>query len=150
MIDGGAPVVFGINWYSKFTSPVVYNGEKWIGRGSGWGGIQGGHAICCIGASDSRQAVMLLNSWGPGYPPVWMPYKTVELLMKDGGEMAVGLDYIPTPISQSSSPSASTSRSASLSASPSASVSPSVPVETLEVVVNIGNRRYAGEIERTR
>lgn len=87
---GGRPVVFGINWYAAFDAPETVNGEHWIGRyTTNLGAIEGGHAICCTGVSDQRQAVQLTNSWGPKYPQVWLPYHTVEQLLSEDGECAV-------------------------------------------------------------
>ena len=97
-IDAGRPPVFGIYWYSAFNKPVAKNGEYWIPDGS-WGRVLGGHAICCIGASDKRQAFKLLNSWGASYPPVWISYKSITALLARQGECMVTLDIPgePTP-----------------------------------------------------
>ena len=86
------PVVFGMNWYAKFNSPQMYNGEYWIGRQSSWGSILGGHAICAFACSDQRQAVCLLNSWGAQYPPVWISYNSINKLLSQSGECAVAID----------------------------------------------------------
>lgn len=85
-IADGVPVVLGINWYSAFDAPEIVNRQTaWIGRGDlGW--IRGGHAICCYGASDRRQAVKLVNSWGRVYPLVWLPYNTLGRLLNEYGE----------------------------------------------------------------
>jgi hypothetical protein len=83
-IAGGTPVVLGIEWFDTFFAPERVGSEYWIGRKDG-GRIAGGHAICCYGASDKRQAVRLINSWGTGYPLVWLPYDTLQRLI-DGFE----------------------------------------------------------------
>jgi len=88
--------VFGVPWYAEFNSPRTVNGEYWIGTRASWGSVLGGHAICCIAASDQRQAVRLLNTWGAGYPPVWVGYNSVTQLLKQG-ECMVGLDIKPEP-----------------------------------------------------
>lgn len=41
----GVPVVWGINWYTAFDTPEIYDGRWWIGRGD-LGPIRGGHAVC--------------------------------------------------------------------------------------------------------
>jgi hypothetical protein len=99
-IAAGVPVVLGIDWMSAFDRPEKRsNGETWIGRAD-LGRVRGGHAICCYGASDRRQAVKLVNSWGERYPLAWMPYTTLQRLL-DGiqwpGEAAVIIDR-PEPL----------------------------------------------------
>lgn len=96
-IDADRVPVFGIYWFSEFSSPRTVNGEFWIGTRSNWGYVQGGHAICCMAASDKRQAVRLLNSWGSSYPPVWISYASIVKLLGMQGECAVGLDIAPIP-----------------------------------------------------
>lgn len=97
-VAAGAPVVLGIDWLDDLDMPIQYRGEWWIGRGDP-GQVRGGHAICLYGASDRRQAVKLTNSWGKDYPPVWLPYDTLQRLL-DGmaapGEAAVPVDRIGT------------------------------------------------------
>lgn len=96
-IAAGTPVVLGVNWYSNFMRPgqkVVRQGsypEWWIGVGS-MGRVVGGHAICCFGASDKRQAFRLVNSWGTHYPIVWIPYDTVDRLLNEHGEATIITD----------------------------------------------------------
>jgi hypothetical protein len=43
------PVVLGINWYSRFDSPVQDSARRWWAAraGDNLGSIRGGHAICC-------------------------------------------------------------------------------------------------------
>lgn len=40
------PVVMGTNWYAAFDQPVERDGAFWIGLGSNWGAVRGGHAYC--------------------------------------------------------------------------------------------------------
>ncbi|MBA3580534.1 MAG: hypothetical protein H0W42_11180 [Gemmatimonadaceae bacterium] len=42
------PVVLGINWYQAFDAPVLVGGSHWIGRGTSWGQLRGGHAVCLL------------------------------------------------------------------------------------------------------
>jgi len=86
------PVVLGINWYESFFYPKTIKGEYWIGNENNWGAHVGGHAIVCYQASDKRQAVRLNSSWGVTYPAVWLPYKSLDRLMKENGEMCVAVD----------------------------------------------------------
>lgn len=93
-IDAGAPVVLGIDWYSSFDNPSIHRNESWIGRSTSIGQLRGGHAICCYGASDRREAVKLVNSWGSQFPTVWLGYKVLERLLAQGGEAAVITDRV--------------------------------------------------------
>lgn len=91
----GLPMAIGVNWYGNFDRPQQKaNGkltEFVIGEGD-LGGIRGGHCICVFGASDRRQAFKLANSWGRGYPLVWLPYATMERLIREDGEVALVTD----------------------------------------------------------
>lgn len=97
-INSGVPVVLGINWYSNFDHPIwtdigAGGSRWWIGLDSqNLGYIRGGHAICCFGARDDIQAVTLVNNWGPDYPIVYMPYKTLERVIKEDGECLMPVD----------------------------------------------------------
>ncbi len=86
------PVNFGIPWYEEFMTPRTVNGEFWIGTRAKWGSLLGGHSITAAARSDSRQAFKLINSWGDGYPDVWISDASIMRLMGDGGECAVPLD----------------------------------------------------------
>lgn len=88
------PAVLGINWYEDFQQPTKRASGWWIGTGP-LGNILGGHAIMCNGASDSRQAFRLVNSWGYSYPPVWIFYHVIERLLKEQGEAGVAYDRKP-------------------------------------------------------
>jgi hypothetical protein len=91
------PVVIGVNWYSNFDNPVTYNGESWVGRTKNLGYIRGGHCVCIHGASDKRQAVRFLNSWGAAYPPTWLPYKKLQRLINEDGEVGLVTDFPGDP-----------------------------------------------------
>lgn len=91
-IWAGMAVALGANWYSNFDSPVVYNNERWIGRSANLGWIRGGHCVCLLRMSDRRQGFLMMNSWGSAYPPVWVPYDTLERLMGEYGEVVVITD----------------------------------------------------------
>lgn len=111
----GVPVVLGCNWYRDFDHPIHVNGgrmESWIGvrdvslpdEHGDWkqaveprddlGPIRGGHAVCIYGASDRREAVKIVNSWGKAYPPVWMHFHTLQRLLDEQGEAAVVTDRL--------------------------------------------------------
>ena len=93
-IANGVPVVLGIDWMSNFNRPILKGREYWIGEGD-LGQVLGGHAICAYAASDRRQAIKLVNSWGTDYPYVWLPYDTLQRLLngiKWPGEATVIVD----------------------------------------------------------
>jgi hypothetical protein len=90
-ISLGLPIAIGVNWYSNFDIPVAVGGDTWIGRGD-LGTIRGGHCVCLYGASDRRQAFRVKNSWGRGFPLVWLPYVTMERLLSEDGEAALVTD----------------------------------------------------------
>lgn len=91
-ISEGKPVTIGVNWYSNFYTPLkTGRWEYWIGRGS-LGTVQGGHCVVIIGASDSRQAFLIKNSWGKGYPLVWVSYQIMQRLLNEYGEAALVTD----------------------------------------------------------
>jgi hypothetical protein len=87
----GVPVVLGIDWYESFGKPERVGREWWIGRGR-LGHRLGGHAVCVYRASDSLDAVGIVNSWGPSYPLTLMPYKLLERLLDQDGEATLVTD----------------------------------------------------------
>lgn len=97
-IAAGAPVAIGVNWLVGFDSPTAigtgYRGrlERWLPFPSKAGRSRGGHCVCLVGASDRREAVLLVNSWGADYPPAWMPYETLGALLAARGEAALVTD----------------------------------------------------------
>ena len=94
-ISEGAPVVLGTVWYVNFDRPVKKGREWWIGEGDP-GPRRGGHAVCVFRASDRRQAVGIVNNWGPSYPLVWLAYTTVERLLGEHAEATLVTDR-PAP-----------------------------------------------------
>lgn len=91
-IYAGLAVSIGVLWYENFDNPVTYNGELWIGRAANLGSVRGGHCVCLFRMSDRRRAFRLMNSWGPSYPPVWVPYDVTDRLIDEWGEFAVITD----------------------------------------------------------
>jgi hypothetical protein len=85
------PSAIGIEWPNSFFSPTLHNGERWIGRGN-LGSADGGHCVCIYGASDERQAFHVVNNWGAQWPPVWLPYETMQWLLDRDGEATVITD----------------------------------------------------------
>jgi C1A family cysteine protease len=78
-LQSGYPIVFGFSVYDSFESdevaktgmmPMPKSGEQ----------IVGGHAVCCVGYDDSKQCMLIKNSWGAdwglnGY--FYMPYNFI-------------------------------------------------------------------------
>jgi len=91
-IYAGLAVSIGINWYSAFDDPVIYNNERWVGRTGGLGWVRGGHCVCVYRYSDRRQAFMFMNSWGDAYAPVWVPFDVMKRLIAEEGEAVVITD----------------------------------------------------------
>ena len=90
-ILNGDPVAIGINWYENFDSPVKDGANYVIGKGN-LGRIRGGHEICVYGALDYAQSFVLLNSWGPAYPIVLLPYTVMEREFSEGADAGVVTD----------------------------------------------------------
>lgn len=90
-IAAGVPISIGVNWYTGFDKPVKQGTEDWIGVGD-LGTVRGGHCVCVYGSSDRRQAFRIKNSWGRGYPLVWMPYTTMQRLLSEDGEATLVTD----------------------------------------------------------
>jgi hypothetical protein len=88
----GLPVTIGVNWYPNFDAPIERGGEHWIGDVSDLGAVRGGHCVCVYGASDRRQAFKIKNSWGRSYPLVWLPYTTMDRLLREDGEACLVTD----------------------------------------------------------
>jgi hypothetical protein len=92
-IANGLPVTIGVNWYSSFDQPEQEFMNRWyIGQEDDLGYIRGGHAVCIYGAYDGLQAVKIKNSWGKDYPLVFMPYKTLQRLLREDGEATLITD----------------------------------------------------------
>lgn len=98
-INSGYPVVFGTDWHNW---PIVTkNGERWISD-TNWGGVLGGHAYCVIGALDSRISpagyeggFLILNTWGPSWPPTLISYTSMTKLLNARGECCIPMDRDP-------------------------------------------------------
>lgn len=90
-IADGLPIAIGVNWYRNFDHPVKKNNGFWIGEGD-LGAVRGGHCVCVYGASDSKQAFRVKNSWGSTYPLVWLTYSAMERLLHEEGEAALVTD----------------------------------------------------------
>lgn len=58
----GCPVVFGTLVANNFMN---YSGGSIITNPGGW--YVGGHALCCVGWSEAKQAFEVRNSWGEGW-----------------------------------------------------------------------------------
>lgn len=115
---GRCPVL-GINWYSKFMDVQEKDNEWWMGLGSSWGRIVGGHAIAIREALDKYDAFRLRNTWAIGYwgdiyGEALLPYKAMERLFIENGECAIAVDKKVIELA-----SASSSVSSSASSSPS-------------------------------
>ena len=54
------PVEMGLNWYTSFDTAFAYHTT--VTRIAGT--LRGGHAVCIIGYDDSKNAVLIQNSWG--------------------------------------------------------------------------------------
>lgn len=98
-IAQGNPVAIGVDWYGGFDTPTAKGSEHWLPLPSSAGRVRGGHSVTLYGASDRRQAFRLVNSWGRGYPLVWLPYATMEHLLARRGEAALVTDA-PAPVTR--------------------------------------------------
>jgi hypothetical protein len=90
-VYAGTAVSIGVNWYTNFDAPVLKDNELWVGQ-TQLGSVRGGHCVCVYRMSDTRQAFRIMNSWGAGYPPVWVPYAIMQRLLNEDGEAAVITD----------------------------------------------------------
>jgi len=91
-ISMNIPITIGINWYAEFNKPDFDGAEYWIGKDL-FNTNPSGHALCVFGASDQRQAFRIKNSW-LDWPEVWMPYKSMERLMTEDGEVMLPSDRV--------------------------------------------------------
>ena len=91
-IANGLAVTIGVTWYANFDTPVLRATHYWIGLSLDLGRIRGGHCACIYGASDTRQAFRMKNSWGKSYPLVWIPYTVMQKLLDDYGEACLVVD----------------------------------------------------------
>lgn len=79
-LSRGIPVVFGFSVYNSMMTPGVMKSGV-IPMPKRGDRLEGGHAVCAAGYSDSRRAVLIRNSWGDkvgeaGY--FWLPYGYLE------------------------------------------------------------------------
>jgi hypothetical protein len=91
-IRAGIPFGMGVDWLQNFDRPVWTKDRGWIIGEGDLGLSRGGHFICGYGATDHFELFHLVNSWGPDYPLVKIPYRTIERLAELGGEFAVITD----------------------------------------------------------
>jgi len=97
-------ISIGVDWYSNFDNPKLIQDPVeqayWIGVDSSGnplpknklGFIRGGHCVGIFRYSDKRKGFRFMNSWGSGYPPCWIPYSVMQILLDDQGEAAVITD----------------------------------------------------------
>ena len=75
----GFPFVFGFTVYDSFYK-ITSNGIMPMPNFSKEKRI-GGHAVMAVGYDDSKQMVLIRNSWGPGWGMAgyfWMPYNYIS------------------------------------------------------------------------
>ena len=76
----GFPFVFGFTVYESFmTAQVAKTGIMPMPKSSEES--VGGHAVCAAGYDDSKQAILVRNSWGGGWGIkgyFWMPYAYIS------------------------------------------------------------------------
>lgn len=139
----GYPVVFGVPWFSEFSSPKrMPDGNYWIGTSKSWGSIQGGHAIYGTSVLDGmfyeggpKGACAWLNTWGTGYAeggPVYISYASIARLFSYRAECVVPLDYKPEP------------------PPPPDPTDETMIVKQMTVIRGGIERTYAGELERVK
>lgn len=109
-ISAGVPVVYGCAWLTGFDNPEeVRRGpvgsssarggrtDYLIGHRENEGRERGGHLVCLAGASDAREEVDVLNSWGRAYPRrVRLSYRMIERQLASGdAEAGLVADRLP-------------------------------------------------------
>jgi len=62
----GYPFIFGATIYDSFMSDTVAL-TGIVPMPSDTDNMQGGHALCCVGYDDSKNAFIIRNSWGTGW-----------------------------------------------------------------------------------
>ena len=83
------PVVLGTDWYWGMfdtDSKGFIHPE---------GSVVGGHAYTVIGASRTKKAVRIINSWGPGWGQkgrAWLSFEHLDKLIKASGEACVAIE----------------------------------------------------------
>jgi hypothetical protein len=77
------PVVMGTTWTLDMFTPTADGFITFTGA------PMGGHAWVIIGASRTRQAVRMINSWGPSWGEsgrAWVSFEDLQRLIEDYGE----------------------------------------------------------------
>ena len=93
-LASGFTAVLGIAWANTLMTPLRKGGEWWVELGQNYNFV-GGHAIACIGVSDERSAIALLNTWGPDWADggvCWLSYNDFTKIMAIQGEISVITD----------------------------------------------------------
>jgi C1A family cysteine protease len=73
----GYPFVFGFTVYDSFMSAAVRNSGIMPMPDLSKEHVVGGHAVIAVGYDDTKQALLIRNSWGTGWGIggyFWMPY----------------------------------------------------------------------------
>lgn len=76
-LSRGLPFAFGFDVYDSFWS---IDSSGMMPMPSSDEGIAGGHAVCAVGYDDSKQVLIVRNSWGQGWGDngfFYMPYQFV-------------------------------------------------------------------------
>jgi hypothetical protein len=81
------PVIFGLQWYTSFDTPMS-DGECALTPGAT---VRGGHEVEAFGADPVKKVVWFYQSWGAtwgglGNGTFWMAYATIEHLFEGGGD----------------------------------------------------------------
>ena len=75
-LNDGYPFVFGFSVYASFMSDfTAKTGRQSMPRPGE--GVEGGHAICCVGYDDDLECFIIRNSWGTSWGDkghFYMPY----------------------------------------------------------------------------
>lgn len=77
----GCPILFGFMLYKGFESQEVKKAGIMPIPDRKREELLGGHAVMAVGYDDRRTAVLVRNSWGPGWGLrgyFWMPYKLIS------------------------------------------------------------------------
>jgi C1A family cysteine protease len=75
------PVLFGFTVYESFETKAVKKSGVVPEPDRKHEKLRGGHAVMAVGYDDRRKAVLVRNSWGPGWGIegyFWMPYKLIS------------------------------------------------------------------------
>ena len=75
-LASGYPFVFGFTVYSSFQTNAVYK-TGMVPMPKNNEGVEGGHAVLCVGYDDSNQRFICRNSWGKNWADkgyFYMPY----------------------------------------------------------------------------